>query len=103
MAFPVSPRNIHTHKPCKAEDSRNVTLVAERSHNKYGSTSLISNTLKVKNVSVRPVGIVELITVVMPAVAVQAVYKPPNEPFTLPALGYINMPHIVITRLQQPQ
>ena len=38
----------------------------------------------------------ELITIVMPGVVVHSVYKPPNDPFELPALGHRNLPHIVI-------
>ena len=32
----------------------------------------------------------------MPGVVVHSVYKPPNDPFELPALGHRNLPHIVI-------
>ena len=32
----------------------------------------------------------------MPGVVVHSVYKLPNDPFELPALGHINLPHIVI-------
>ena len=38
----------------------------------------------------------ELITIVMPRVVVHSVYKPPNDPFELPAVGHRNLPHIVI-------
>ena len=34
--------------------------------------------------------------IVMPGVVVHSVYKPPNDPFELPALGHRNLPHIVI-------
>ena len=44
---------------------------------------------------VRADGNVKRVTVVMPGVAVHSVYKPPHDQFTLPALGYRNMPHIV--------
>ena len=33
----------------------------------------------------------------MPVVAIHLVYKPPTEPFVLPALGHSNLPHIVIS------
>ena len=39
---------------------------------------------------------VELISIDMPGVVVNFVYKPLNEKFVLPALGYGNLPHIVI-------
>ena len=39
---------------------------------------------------------VEIITIVMPGVVVHSVYKSPNDPFKLPALGHRNLPHIVI-------
>ena len=64
-------------------------LVVERPHNKYGSTILIRDDLKVKNVYERVQGTVELITIVMSGVVVHSVYKPPNDQFGLPALGHI--------------
>ena len=38
----------------------------------------------------------EIITIVRPGVVVPSMYKPPNDPFELPALGHRNLPHIVI-------
>ena len=73
-----------------------MSLVVERPHNKYGSAILIRNDLKVKNIYERVQGTVELITIVMPGVVVHYVYKRPNDPFELPALGHRNLPHIVI-------
>ena len=32
----------------------------------------------------------------MPGLVIHSVYKPPNETFVLQALGYVNLPHIVI-------
>ena len=73
-----------------------MSLVAERPHNKYGSAILIRDDLKVDNVYERVQGTVELITIVMSGVVVHSVYKPPNDQFALPALGYRDLPHIVI-------
>ena len=73
-----------------------MSFVIERPHSKYGSAILIRSDLKVKKIYERVQGTVELITIVMPGVVVHSVYKPPNDPFELPALGYRNLPHIVI-------
>ena len=73
-----------------------MSLVVERPHNKYGSAILIRNDLKVKKIYERDQGTVEIITIVMPGVVVHSVYKPPNDPFELPALSHRNLPHIVI-------
>ena len=73
-----------------------MSLVVERPHNKYGSVILIRNDLKVKKIYERVQGTVELITIVMPGVVVHSVYKPPNDPFELPAQGHRNLPHIGI-------
>ena len=73
-----------------------MSLVVERPQSKYGSAILIRNDLKVKKIYERVRGTVELITIVMPGVVVHSVYKPPNDPFELPALGHRNLPHIVI-------
>ena len=73
-----------------------MTLVADRPQIKYGSAILIRNNLKLKGVSVWEQDNVELISIEMHGVVVHSVYKPPNEKFVLPALGYGNLPHIVI-------
>ena len=65
-----------------------MSLVVERPHSKYGSAILIQNDLKVKKIYERVQGTVELITIVMPGVVVHSVYKPPNDPLELPALGH---------------
>ena len=49
-----------------------------------------------KGVSVWEQDNVELISIEMPGVVVHFVYKPPNEKFVLPALGYGNLLYIVI-------
>ena len=72
-----------------------MTLLAESPHTKYGSTVFVRMDLKVNSISVCNQGTVEFITVVMPGVVVLTLYKPPTEPFVLPALGHINLPHIV--------
>ena len=73
-----------------------MTLVAERPHNKHGSSVFIRDGLKVNNISVCEEGNVELITVELPRVVVHSMYKPPSEPLRLPALGQRNKSHIVI-------
>ena len=88
----VSLRNTPIHQSPKA----GMSLVVERPHIKYGSAILIRNDLKVKKIYERVQGTVELITIVMPGVVVHSVYKPPNHPFELPALGHRNLPHFVI-------
>ena len=77
-------------------------LVAERPDNKHGSSIFIRHGLKVNNNSVCEEENVELITVELPGVVVHSMYKPPPEPFQLPALGQRNKPHIV-RRFQQSQ
>ena len=69
-----------------------MTLIAERPHKKNGNAIFVRDDLKVKNVSIRDDGNVELITVSY------LVWwcKPPAERFVLPAVGYRNLPHIVI-------
>ena len=96
----------HCHCLCPQETHRTphlarpkitgITLVAERPHIKYGSAISIRSDLKVKSVSVWEQDKVELIFIEMAGVVVHFVYKPPNEKFVLPALGYGNLPHIVI-------
>ena len=73
-----------------------MSLVIERPHNHYGSDILIRNDLNVKKIYERVQGTVEIIMSVMHGVDIHSVYKPPNYPFELPALGHRNLPHIVI-------
>ena len=68
-----------------------MTLVAERPHNKHGSSVFIRDGLKVNNISVCEEGNVELITVEISCVIVHSMYKPPPEHFQLPALGHMVM------------
>ena len=96
----------HCHCLCLQETHRGadslrpqidgMSLVAESPHKKYGSAILIRDDLRVEKISVRTLGTVELLTIVMPGVVVHSVYKPPNDQFQLPALGHRNLPHIVI-------
>ena len=71
-------------------------LVAECPYNKHGSSVFIRDGLKVNNISVCKEGNVELITVELSGVIVHFMYKPPPEPFRLPALGQRNKPYILI-------
>ena len=73
-----------------------MSLVAERPHNKYGTAILIRDDLKVENVYERVQGTVERITIGMSVVVVHSVYTPLNDQFALPALGYRDLPQIVI-------
>ena len=88
----VSKKHTNLPRPTIA----GMLLVVERPHNKYGSAILIQNDLKVNKIYERVQGTVEIITIVMPGVVVHSVYKPPNDPFVLPALGHRNLPYIVI-------
>ena len=73
-----------------------MALVAEPPHKKHGSSVFIRDGLKVNNIYVCEEGNVELITVELSGVIVHSMYKPPPEPFRLPALGQRNKSHIVI-------
>ena len=96
----------HCHCLCVQETQRSkdqarprmpgMTLVAERPHNKHGSSVFIRDCLKVNNISVCEEENVELIIVELPGVVVHSMYKPPPQPFRLPTLGQRNRPHIVI-------
>ena len=83
-------QEIHRSKDQARPRIPGMALVAERSHNKHGSSVFIRDGLKV-NISVCEEGNVELITVELPSM-----YKPPPVPFQLPALGQRNKPHIII-------
>ena len=86
------------HKPTNLPRPKiaGMSLVAECPHKKYGSAIHIRDDLKVENIYEREQGTVETITIVMLGVVVHSVYTPPNNPFELPALGHIKLPHIVI-------
>ena len=73
-----------------------MTLVAERPHNKHGSSVFVRDGLKVNIISVCEEENVEFITVELPVVVVHSLYKPPPEPFLLPPLERRIKPHIVI-------
>ena len=72
-----------------------MTLVAERPHNKHGSSVCVRDGLKVNSISVCEEENVEFITVELPGVVVHPLYKPPPEPFQLHPLGQRIKPHIV--------
>ena len=96
----------HCHCLCLQETHRakdqarpkilRITLVAERPHNKHGSSVFVRDGLKVNSISVCEEENVEFITVELPGAVVHPLYKPPPEPFLLPPLGQIIKPHIVI-------
>ena len=102
----VMRKEQHCHCLCLQETHRSkdharpripgMALVAERPHNKHGSSVFIRDGLKVNNISVCEEGNVELITVELSGVIVHSMYKPPPEPFRLLALWQRNKPHIVI-------
>ena len=95
----------HCHCLCLQETHRakdqarpkipGMTLVAERPHNKHGSSIFVRDGLKVNSISVCEEENVEFITVELPGVVVHSLYKPPPEPFLIPPLGQIIKPHIV--------
>ena len=96
----------HCHWLCLQETHRakgparpsipGMTLLAERPHNKHGSSVFDRDGLKVNSIYVCEEDNVEFITVELPGVLVHSVYKPPDEQFLLPPPGSRNMPHIVI-------
>ena len=96
----------HCHCLCLQETHRakdqtmpkipGMTLVAERPHNKHVSSVFVRDGLKVNIISVCEEENVEFITVELPGVVVDSLYKPPPEPFLLPPLGQRIKPHIVI-------
>ena len=96
----------HCHCLCLQETHRakdqarpkipGMTLVAERPHNKHGSSVLVRDGLKVNRISVCEEENVEFITVELPGLVIHSLYKPPPEPFLLPPLGQRIKPHIVI-------
>ena len=57
--------------------------------------------LKARSISVSEENNVECLTVELPEVVIQSVYKPPDEPFVLPPLCHRNQPHIIIGYFQQ--
>ena len=73
-----------------------MALVAERPHNKHGSSVFVRDGLTVNRISSCEEDNVEFITVELPGVVVHSGYKPPAEQFLLPPHGNRNMPHIVI-------
>ena len=64
-----------------------MTLVAERSHDKYGSIIFIRDDLKVKSISVTAANHVEVITAELPDVVAHSVYKPPSGAGCTPSIG----------------
>ena len=73
-----------------------MSLVAERSHNKYGSAVFIRDDLKVKGISICEKDDVELIIIEVCNAIIQSVYKPPYKQFLLPPLQQWYKPHVVI-------
>ena len=63
-----------------------MALVAERLHNKHGSSVFVRDGLKVNNISVCEEDNVEFITGELPGLVVHSVYKPLAEQFLLPHL-----------------
>ena len=91
----LCPQETHRSKDQAMPRIPGMALLAERPHNKLGRSVFIRDGLKVNNISVCEEGNVELITVELSGVIVHSMYRPPLEPFRLPALGQINKPHIV--------
>ena len=91
----MSPRT-HRAKDQARPGIPGMTLVAERPHNKHGSSVFVRDGMKVNRIYACEEDNVEFITVELLSVVVYSVYKPPAEQFLLPPLGSRNMPHIVI-------
>ena len=92
LPLSMSTRNTPSQRP----KIPGMTLVAERRHNKHGSSVFVRDGLKVNSISVCEEEKVEFITVELPGVVVHSLYKLPPEPFLLPPLGQRIKPHIVI-------
>ena len=73
-----------------------MTLVAERTQDKFWSALFIRDDLKMKSIYVTAANHVEVITAELPDVVVHSVYNPPSEQFVLPPLGHRSLPKIVI-------
>ena len=73
-----------------------MALVAERPHDKQGSSVFVRDGLKVNSISVCEEDNAEFITVELSDEVVHSMYKPPVEQFLLHLIGNRNMPHIVI-------
>ena len=96
----------HCHCLCLQETHRakdqarlsipSMALVAERPHNKHGTSGFVRDGLKVNSISDCEEENVEFITVELPGVMVHSLYNPPVEQYLLTPLGNRNMPHIVI-------
>ena len=84
-----------THQDKARPNIPGMTIVAERPHNKHGSSVFVRDGLRVNSISVCEEENVEFITVELPVV-VHSLYKPPPEPFLLHPLGQRTKPHIVI-------
>ena len=96
----------HYHCPCLQETHiandqarpsiPGMALVAERPHNKYGSSVLVRYGMKVNSIYVCEEDNVKFITVELPGVVVHSVYKSPAEQFLFSPLEGRNISHIVI-------
>ena len=96
----------HCHCLCLQETHRakdqampkipGMPLIAERPHNKHGSSVFVRDCLKLNRISVCEEENVELITVELPGVVVHSLYKPPPEPCLIPPLGQRIKLHSVI-------
>ena len=73
-----------------------MSRVAERPHNKYGSAVFKRDYLKVKVIFICKEDDVELITIEQCNAIIQSAYKPPNKQFLLPPLQQGNNSHVVI-------
>ena len=68
-----------------------MSVVAERTHSKYGSAIFIRDDLKVKGISICEQDDIELCNAI-----IQFIYKPPYKQFILPPLQQGNKPHVAI-------
>ena len=89
-------RETHRAKDQARTSIPGMTLVAERPHNKHGSSVFLRDGLKVNIISVCEEDNVDFIAVEQPGVVVHSVYKPQAEQFLRSPLGNRNTPHSVI-------
>ena len=94
----LSLQETHRAKDQVRSSIPGMALVAERPHNKHGSSVFVRDGLKVNSISVCEEDNVEFITVEIPGVVVHSVYKPPAEQFLLSTLGNRNASYLITFR-----
>lgn len=87
-------RDEHSNRP----NLKNMKLVIERPHNKYGSAILTKPNLKIISTAKTEINDIEILTIELEHCTVTSIYKPPNADFqfTEPANFRNKKHHIVI-------